>query len=186
MYTREDVRGVLLRACCCRRRVCCCEQTRPSPRRWGLSPSAHACGRPAPRRAPAGSGSSTGSAARSVLVSSPSLPVLRGDGEEEAEGSYLEGGYGEAGVGLFSQVTSDRMRGDDLRLHQERFRLDIGKNVFTEREQSGVGPGCPGQWWSPHPWRGAKTVWMWHFRTWFSRHGGVGETIGLDDLRGFF
>jgi len=24
---------------------------------------------------------------------------------------------------------------------------------------------------------------MWHFRTWFSRHGGVGVTVGLDDLR---
>ena len=21
-----------------------------------------------------------------------------------------------------------------------------------------IGPGCPGQWWSPHPWRGSKTV----------------------------
>ena len=26
---------------------------------------------------------------------------------------------------------------------------------------------------------------MWHFRTWFSRHGGVGQMVGLD-LRGFF
>ncbi|KAK4810983.1 hypothetical protein QYF61_014455 [Mycteria americana] len=25
---------------------------------------------------------------------------------------------------------------------------------------------------------------MWHFRTWFSRHGGVGLTVGLDDLKG--
>ena len=24
---------------------------------------------------------------------------------------------------------------------------------------------------------------MWHFRTWFSRHGGVGLTVGLDDLK---
>ena len=27
---------------------------------------------------------------------------------------------------------------------------------------------------------------MWLFRTWFSRHGGVGITVGLDDLRGLF
>jgi len=27
---------------------------------------------------------------------------------------------------------------------------------------------------------------MWHFGTWFSRHGGVGLTFGLDDLRGLF
>jgi len=45
---------------------------------------------------------------------------------------YQKGGCSKVDISLFSHAAMDRMRRNSLKLHQERFRIVIRKNFFTE------------------------------------------------------
>jgi len=65
--------------------------------------------------------------------------------------NHLKGACREMGVGLFSQVTSDKMWGNGFKLCQGRFRFNIRKKISSKKEWWGIGTGFPGRWRSHCP-----------------------------------
>ena len=51
------------------------------------------------------------------------------------------------------------MRGNDLKLKERRFRLDIWKKFFTWRGGEAVAQ-LPRELWVPHPWRCSGPGWV--------------------------
>ena len=73
----------------------------------------------------------------------------------------LNGDCSELGVGLFCQVTAKGQEGMALSCAKGDSGWILGK-ISLPKEWCCSGTGCPGRWWSHHPWRCSRAVWMWH------------------------
>ena len=110
-------------------------------------------------------------------------------GEEEAQGKPCcslqlpERRLWQGGCQSLFPGNTDRTRGNDFKFCQERFRLDIWKNLFSEKmvlgqaDQGGGGVSVAG---------GFQEDSRCDAETWFSGHGGDRSMVGLDDLNDLF
>jgi len=62
-----------------------------------------------------------------------SLKKRRLWGHLTAAFQYLKGAYKKSGGGLFTRASSDMTRGNDFKLNEDRFILDLRKKFFTVR-----------------------------------------------------
>ena len=97
----------------------------------------------------------------------------------------LKTSCGKVGISLLSQVKVIGRVGTALSYAMEGSVCMLGE-VSSQKERRGTGTGCPGRWWSHHPWKCWSNLEMWYWGTSVSRHGGNGLTVGLDGLQGLF
>jgi len=71
--------------------------------------------------------------------------------------NYLKGDCNEVGISVFSLVANDKMRGNGLKLCHRGLGWILG-NISSQKGLSSTEAGCPGRWWSHHPWTYLKDM----------------------------
>ena len=86
-----------------------------------------------------------------------SLEKRRLWGDHIAAFKYLKGACKKAGGGLLTRACGDRTRGNDSKLKEGRFTLDIRKKFFTMRVvRHWKRLRMPEKLWMPPPWKRSR------------------------------